>query len=452
MLVGLGLLLIKVIAFPAPCSASQKEKNSDRPKLPYNMMGIPQGEIDAYDSKAEPVAAATAALLAVNKAGWDLIHKYFPALGTETSEAKTSTRSDQSMHTRFAANYASEDAAFSPIPLLCMIWSLPESDLSGRLRALHNELAPAMALDSYFMWKLDDLRQAVNETTSSTKTVQGVKYRIPKPALSFQQALRLYAMTIALIRLETKWNGKTDSPPPDMTDFTNRLSHQMPVQLGDGETTSFFLYRPGALGHPLTKEEFEERADVVVVRRESATFEVEQFPVYLTANQKEWNPSWIEPKDEISDTTLPARKYEHDWTRLDGPFLWSCPDLLSGALVYGASVSFRGDAVRIEAERSIENRGMVKRIRRPYDYDPARMSAFLPGTDEVAAVSTLLEAEAPRLEDQVNGLKRFGPYFSNGFKAWCAYGLSTSGLAPDGKTWIAIPAEESRQSVSSAHP
>jgi hypothetical protein len=48
--------------------------------------------------------------------------------------------------------------------------------------------------------------------------------------------------------------------------------------------------------------------------------------VYLTADQKEWDPSWIELADLVSDTSLVARKFEHDWTRLDGPYLWFRPD------------------------------------------------------------------------------------------------------------------------------
>jgi len=50
--------------------------------------------------------------------------------------------------------------------------------------------------------------------------------------------------------------------------------------------------------------------------------------VYLTVDQKEWNPSWIELADLVSDTSLVARKYEHDWTRLGGPYLWFRPERL----------------------------------------------------------------------------------------------------------------------------
>jgi hypothetical protein len=351
---------------------------------------------------------------------------------------------DDAMDGRFFANDANEDAAFSPMPLLCVIWSLPASELSGRLKALHDQLAAAMTLEDYSTWKLDDLRNAVNSMTNSAKTTQGVKYRTPKPNLSFPQALRLYAMTIALVRIEMKWADKADNPPPDMADFSNRLRQQLPRQVRDGETAAFFLYRPGVLNHPLSKEEFEERADVVVMTRKATTVEVEQFPVYLTEDQKEWSPSWIEPEDERNDVTLVARKYEHDWTRLDGPFLWFRGDQLNGEVTYRATVELHPDEIVIEAERTIESRGAVKRAQRPRDYDPTLMTAFRPGVDTPAGPADALVIDPPRPDDQVNNLRRLAPYFSNSFRAWCAYGLSTSGLAPDGKTWVAVPPDEPR--------
>jgi hypothetical protein len=436
------ILLFSGASFPT-------DKNSDRPKLPYNMMGLRREDIDAYDSKAEPVANTTAALLALNKAGWDVIHKYFPALGTESEGIEKRTHAEDRMDSRFFANYANEDAAFSPMPLLCVIWSLPESELSGRLKALRDQLAPAMALEDYSTWKLDDLRNAVNSMTNPAKTVQGVKYRTPKSSMSFAQALRLYAMTIALVRVETKWADKADNPPPDMADFNNRLRQQLPRQVRDGETTAFFLYRPGVLSHPLSKEEFEERADVVVMSRKATTVEVKQFPVYLTEDQREWSPAWIAARDEQNDTTLVARKYDHDWTRLDGPYLWFRYDQLNGAVTYRATIELHPDEISIEAERSIESRGAVKRVQRPRDYDPAQMTAFRPGVDIPAGPPDAFAIDPPRVEDQANNLKRLGPYFSNGFRAWCAYGLSASGLAADGKTWVAVPPDEPRPAGSS---
>jgi hypothetical protein len=45
--------------FSSASQASSKEKkSSDRPKLPYNMMGLGRDELDAYDSKGEPVAGS----------------------------------------------------------------------------------------------------------------------------------------------------------------------------------------------------------------------------------------------------------------------------------------------------------------------------------------------------------------------------------------------------------
>lgn len=408
------------------------------------MMGLQREDLEAYDSKAEPVADATAALVTMNNAGWVLVRKYFPALGTESTEAEKRLHPEDPTNNRFLANHANEDATSSPVPLLSAVASLPATGLSGHLKSLHDEMAPAMVREDYFAWKLDDLRKAVEGMTNPMKTAQGVKYRTPKPSLSFVQAVQLYAMTIALVRIETKWTDKADSPPPDMTDFTNRLRHQLPRQIGDGEIAAFFLYRPNVIGHPLSKQECEERADVVVVKRKGTSFEMEQFPVYLTSDQKEWNPSWIELRDESVDTTLTARKFEHDWTRFDGPYLWFRGDQLNGQVVYTATVKFQRDSIVIEAERSIESRGAVKRVDRAADYDPSHITAFVPGIDTPATGLDVLAVDPPRLDDEVRNLKRLGPYFPNGFRAWCAYGLWTSGLAADGKTWVGVPAEEPR--------
>ncbi len=420
------------------------------------MMGLQRQEIDAYDSKAEPVASATAALLAVNKAGREVIHRFFPLLSIPLDPDNPEPRLRQrqgpesdahpSMESRSFASYANEDPALSPMPLLCVIWSLPESELSGRLKSLHDEIAPAMVLQDYSVWKLDDLRKAVNDMTTVAKTARGVKYRAPKTNFSFGRALQLYAMTLALLRMETKWADKADSPPPDMVDFTNRLRQQLPRQVRDRSKTAFFLYEPDVLNHPLSKEEFEERADVVVMNRQGMTVEVEQFPVYLTENQKEWSPGWIEAADEKNDTTLMARKFEHDWTRLDGPFLWFRGDQLSGQVIYRATVKLYSDEIVIEAERTIEHRGAVKRAQRPRDYDPALMSAFNPAVDAPAGPPQpeALTIDPPSVEEQVNSLTRVKPYFSNSFRAWCAYGLSISGRASDGKTWVAVLPDEPR--------
>ncbi len=132
---------------------SQKKENPDRPKLPYSMLGLHREDIDAYDSKAEPVARVTEALLVMNKTGWDLIHKYFPALGVSSVGTEKKVHPEDPADRRFFGNYANEDPILSPMPLLCMIWSLPESQLSGPLKSLHDELVPAMALQDFSAWK-----------------------------------------------------------------------------------------------------------------------------------------------------------------------------------------------------------------------------------------------------------------------------------------------------------
>src|ERR1035437_6238460 len=433
-----GTLVLSLLPGMAWGVPGQKKQNPDRPKLPYSMLGLHREDVDAYDSKAEPVARVTEALLRVNQTGWDLIHKYFPTLGRSSVGAEKKAHPEDPADRQFFASYANEDPSLSPMPLLCMIWSLPEPQLSGPLKKLHDELLPAMALEDHSTWKLDELRKAVDKWTVPATTAKGVKYRTPKTQLSFRQALQLYGMTLALIRMETKWADRADSPPPDMVDFTNRLKHQLPLQIPDGETATLFLYLPAGIGQPIAKGEKEERADVVVMKRNGATFEVEQFPVYLTADQKDWDPSWIELADEINDTSLVARKYEHDWTRLDGPFLWFRPDQLNGEDVYRATVKFQAGEIVIEAERNIEHRGAVKRADRPSDYDPGKMTAFTPGVDTPAMPADPLSAEPVVWPEQFNGLKWPVPYFSNGFRAWCSYGRWTTCRTDDGRTWVVV--------------
>jgi hypothetical protein len=445
-----GTLVAMLLSFPVRAAAAHDDKSSDRPKLPYGMMGLRHEDVDAYDSKAEPVAEANAALSALNNAGWGLIHKYFPNLGVESTGEEQRVHPDDRTDNRFFAHYATEDSAYSPMPLLCMIWSLPDSALSGRLKALHDQLAPAMTVEDYSAWKLGDLRKAVSDMTTPAKTAQGTKYRTAKTNLSFAQALRLYAMTLALLRAETKWADKADTPAPDMADFTNRLRQQLPQQLREAEPAAMFLYRPGVFNHPLSKDEFEERADAVTMTRIGSTVEVQQFPVYLTEDQKEWSPAWIRPVDEANDTTLIARKFDHDWTRLDGPYLWVRGDQLNGPVTYRATVKPQPDTIVIEAERMIESRGAVKRVPRPRDYNAALMTAFRPGVDSPAGLPDAFTVDPPGVEVQAGNLKRLGPYFSNSFRAWCEYGLSESGLAPDGKTWVSVAPDPPRPGAPKA--
>jgi hypothetical protein len=462
-LITLGIVAALILIPEAVwCAPREKAKNPDRPTLPNIMMGVPREDLDAYDSKAEPVAAATGALMSLNQAGWSLIHRYFPTLGSQVQGPEPKLHPEDPDDHRFLAKFANEGPGLSPMPLLCMIWSLPESELSGPLKKMHDELEPTMIVADYSTWDLSQLRKAVNDWTYTTTTSKVVKYRTPKTdrpykqtsrsnagitssieglskaALAFNQALQLFVMTLALVRTETKWESKADPPPPDMVDFTSRMEHQLPLRIRDGETAALFLYLPGISENPFVENEFEERADVIVMKREGETFQIEEFPVYLTADQKEWNPSWIEHNDEINDISLMARKYEHDWTRLDGPYLWFLSDQLNGEDVYRATVNFGTGKIAIEAERYPVRRGAVKRVARPVDYDPQKMTPYEYGVDPPATLPNLLEVEFPSVEEQLASLRRPRAYFSNRFRAWCAYGLWTSGLAADGKTWITV--------------
>ena len=128
----------------------------------------------------------------------ELIRKYFPALGTSSNEKRV--HPEDPLDSRYFANDISDDASASPMPLLCIVWSAPESELSGKLKALHDELTTSMILVDYSAWKLEDLRKAVEGMTTSAQTAQGVKYRLPKTNLSFAQALAFIQMTISLLR------------------------------------------------------------------------------------------------------------------------------------------------------------------------------------------------------------------------------------------------------------
>ena len=444
---ALSLVLLMLAASLCASDTPSKSKPSERPKLPYNMMGLGPDELDAYDSKAEPVANANAALTMLDTKGWQLIQRYFSNLGVSSPGAENLAHPGDATDNRVFANFLAEDATLNPMPLLCAIWSLPDSDLSGKLKQLHDQLKSDMTLEDYSQSGLDALRKGVNDLTEPAKTAKGAKYRQPKNKLTFTQALQLYAMTVALIRIETKWADKADSPPPDMLDFSNRLSQQMPKEIADGATVGFFLYRPGVLNQPLSKGEFEERADVVIIKRAGMTFEAEQFPVYLTADEKEWNPAWILPQDDLVDGTLIARKYEREWTRLDGPYLWFRFDQLDAPVVYQATARFSSDNVTIEAEREIQNRGLLKRVDRPRNYDPLRMTAFVPATDTVAQPFDPLTVDFMSLDEQVRGLKSMR-YFSSSFRAWCAYGISQSGTTPDGRGWITVMRDLPRADAS----
>lgn len=358
-----------------------------RPTLPHKLSAPKPDDLDAYNNKAVPVANVTAALASVNFTGWKLLRKYFPALGTDSEAAKAKGHSAHSIAPEFFANYLSEDAMRSPVPLLSAIWSIPESQLSGSLKRLHEELQAAMLDEDYSKWSEFLLSEGVYELTYPARTVQGVEHRIPRTNLSFGEAVRLYAMMVALIRTEGAGPQTSEAHAADMDDFANRLSHQLPQAIPDHGTAAFFLYHPGMATQPVSKEEYEERADVVRITRKGTVFDVEQFPVFLTTDQEHWSPPWIEPEDDIDDTTLMARKVEHYWTRLDGPYLLFRPDQLDGRVVYRATAKIEGDKIVIQAERDIQSRRAVKRAKRPRDYNPLLMKPFVPGHDTPVRLS-----------------------------------------------------------------
>ena len=159
------------------------------------------------------------------------------------------------------------------------------------------------------------------------------------------------------------------------------MMYQLPRPIADHSTARLFLYRPGYYQQPVAKQEFHERADVVSIARQGNTFTIDEFPVYLTTDQKSWNPSWIEPRDEIKDTTLMARKFEYDWTRFDGPYLWYRRDQLNGRVMYNCIVRFSRDTVVLEGERFIAARGEIMKVARDPNYDPQKMRPFVPGVD-----------------------------------------------------------------------
>jgi hypothetical protein len=381
-------LLLCLALLPQPAPAKQN-KASERPILPYGFLDVDPVAAAAYDTKGEPVARAMSSLDMMNRKGWETIEKYFPKLGILSDHEIPVDSGDTSNH-RFFAALATEDPGRSPTPLVMMICSLKADEVSGPLKKLRDELMEAMNVPDYLAWKLDDLRKGTEALTDPRTSSTGVKYRGPKYKLSYLQSVQLFSMTLALLRKETKWKeweqsvkakGYHDLDLPNMEDFTSRLVHQLPRPIAEGETVRLFLYRPGYYQQPITKGEFEERADVVSITRQGSIFQVEQFPVYLTTDQKTWNPSWIEPKDEMKDTTLMARKFEYDWTRFDGPYVWYLKDQLNGRVVYRCAARFSRDGLVLEGERFVSARGEIMKVVRDPNYDPQKMRRFVPGVD-----------------------------------------------------------------------
>lgn len=383
------LALLLALLLTGLAMAGDDSTKPERPKLPPFFTTLDPVSTGVYDMRGEPVARAFNALRNMNERAWDLIGKSCPHIGIVPDTGEPKVHPGDVEDQRFYAGLANEDLGRSPIPLVSMIVSLDSSDLAEPLRSLREQLAASLQLENYDRWSRDDLLAATQKLTQPLTTVKGVKYQAPKRQLTFTQSVQLFAMTLSLLRKDTKWpewaarykaQNYTVPAVPDMSDFTSRLTHQLPVAIADGGTASFLLYEPGPnVEQPVRKGEFAERADVVNVQRSGAVFTLEQYPVYFTANQAEWSPAWIEPKDDMRDVTLMARKYEYTWTRFDGPYLYYRPDQLNGSITYRSTVRFQQGKIVIEAERFVAPRGGVIRVKRNPSYDPATMTALAQG-------------------------------------------------------------------------
>ncbi len=384
-------LLVSFLLTGSALRAAAQSTKAERPQLPFGFTALSPVEVGIYDSKAEPSAEILQAINVMTLRGWETIRKYYPELGVVSENASRSVNPGDPEDRRFFAAFVTEDPGRSPMPLVSMICSLDASEVSGRLKELRDELLEAMRIEDYSTWPADRLGQSIHELTQVQTTEKGVKYRAPKRTLSFKEAVRLYAMTVALLTKDTKWPqwretarklGYSLPPPPDMNDFTNRLRHQLPIIIPPGATRGMLLYRPGwDIAQPLSKEEYEERADVVLIKRSGTTFHVEQFPIYLNADQKTWSPPWIIPEDDWKDSTLVARKFEELWTRFDGPYMWYRSDQLNGEDTYRATVKFQKGDIVIEAERFVLRRGSVVRTARDRSYDPLSQKRFVAGAE-----------------------------------------------------------------------
>jgi hypothetical protein len=113
-LLVLGLLLGSVWGVPA-----QKKQNPDRPTLPYSMLGPCRDDVDAYDSKAEPVARLTQALMKVNQTGWDLIHKYYPTFRYQRRRTRKEGPSRRSSKSRILCQLRQRRSRFQFDAVAC---------------------------------------------------------------------------------------------------------------------------------------------------------------------------------------------------------------------------------------------------------------------------------------------------------------------------------------------
>ena len=394
MLIGLGGGWLGAWASP------QKTTKSDRPQVAWGISKLGPLEVGAYDSKAEPAAEVLQALNTMNLTGWEVIRKYYPELGVVSEKGGVSVNPRDPADTRFYAAFVNEEPGRSPAPLISMICSLEPSEVSGKLKSLRAELLEAIRVKDYSHWSEQQLREGIRQLTMEQTTSKGVKYRAAKRTLTYAESVQLYGMTVTFLEKDTKWKkwqdeaekmGFTVPSPPDMHDFTNRLTHQVSVIIPPGATRGFLLYRPGwDIGQPVTKSEYEERADVMLVKRKATTFEAEQYPVYFTNDQKTWSPGWIEPQDDWKDTTLLGRKFEKQWTRYDGPYYWYKTDQLNGEVTYRATVKFDKGLIVITSERFVARRGGVLRTWRDPSYDPEKMSRVAEGA-ELAAQPLIVE-------------------------------------------------------------
>ncbi|HVO59421.1 MAG TPA: hypothetical protein VMT53_00730 [Terriglobales bacterium] len=403
--VAICLTIALASVSPVICD-DQKAQHAKRPEVPWGATSLNPVQIGAYNSRAQSPAEALGALNELTLRGWNVIWKYYPRLGIKIDEGSASLSPRDPTDLRIHAVFSNEDPGRSPIPLISMICSLDPRDVTGKLRALRDELLADIRIEDYASWSLERLRTAVARLTQETTDHKGVKYRAPRKTLTFHESLELYAMTVELIARDDKWQkwqaeikklGYRVPVLPDMEDFSKRLRHQLPVMIPPGATRAFLLYRPGwDIYQPVTKGEYEERADVVRVRRSGHDFDVEQFPVYLTNDQLTWNPAWIESRDEERDSTLLARRFEEQWTRFDGPYLWPKRDILVGELNYRARVHFKNNDIVVEGERFVPRRGAVVKTLRDPSYDPLNMKPYQGGGE---LPPEALTADYPDLPD-----------------------------------------------------
>ena len=199
-------VLLAICASSSPVVADdQKAGKPHRPELPWGVTGLNPIQTGAYDSKAQAPAEALGALNEMTLRGWDVIWKYYPQLGIKPEEGTASVNPRDPADRRFYAVFSNEDPGRSPIPLISMICSLEPRYVTGRLKALREELLAGIKVDDYASWSVDRLRQRVRELTQETSTTKGVKYRAPKKPLTFNETVRLYAMTVELIARDDKW-------------------------------------------------------------------------------------------------------------------------------------------------------------------------------------------------------------------------------------------------------